>query len=205
MARRAGGEARHSKEGHDIVAESILRRIASGEQSAVQDCIDQYGRLVWSLSRRLAPSLPDAEDAVQEIFIDLWKNAERFDASRSSESAFVAMIARRRLIDRLRRQQRQPAVESLSEEGAVATVAARVVTPDTCAEAALAAEAIEALRGDQRRVLQLAIYQGLTHSEIARETGVPLGTVKTHVRRGLQAIRKVLGVDRVATAEESPQ
>jgi RNA polymerase sigma-70 factor (ECF subfamily) len=85
------------------VAQAILKRIAAGDKTAVQDCLDSYGGLVWSLARRMSPNTNEAEDAVQEIFIDVWKNAARFDESQSSETTFVAMIARRRLIDRLRK------------------------------------------------------------------------------------------------------
>ena len=84
------------------MAEAILHRITQGDQTAVQDCLKKYGGLVWSLARRMSANTDDAEDAVQEIFIDVWKNAARFDESQSSETTFIAMIARRRLIDRLR-------------------------------------------------------------------------------------------------------
>ena len=83
--------------------ESILERIAAGDANAVQECMDLYGNLVWSLARRFTRSAAEAEDAVQEVFLDVWKSAARFDAKRASEKTFVAMIARRRLIDLLRR------------------------------------------------------------------------------------------------------
>jgi RNA polymerase sigma-70 factor (ECF subfamily) len=173
---------------------SILRRIAAGEQSAVQDCLSAYGGLVWSLARRLSPNQEDAEDAVQEIFIDVWKSAARYDEAFASEVAFVAMIARRRLIDRLRRRERQPQVSYLddltTEPGARTDRQTEI-----CAEAALAARALNQLRPEQQKVIHLAVYQGLSHQEIAQATGMPLGTVKTHVRRGLIQIREALGVN----------
>ena len=73
------------------MAEAILNRIATGDSTAVQDCLKTYGGLVWSLARRMLRNSDDAEDVVQEIFVDIWKNAERFDASQSSETTFVAM------------------------------------------------------------------------------------------------------------------
>ena len=85
------------------VSDSLLNRVAAGEMAAMQECINQYGGLVWSLARRFSASAADAEDAVQEVFITLWKYASRFDESKGSETTFVSMIARRRLIDRLRR------------------------------------------------------------------------------------------------------
>ena len=82
---------------------SVLQRIAAGESSAVRECIDQYGALVWSLARRLSRTPADAEDATQEIFLDIWRSAFRYDSSQGSPQVFIAMIARRRLIDRLRK------------------------------------------------------------------------------------------------------
>ena len=174
------------------MAGSILRRIAEGDKAAVQECIDKYGGLVWSLARRLSPTREDAEDGVQEIFIDVWKSAERFDEAQSSETTFIAMIARRRLIDRLRRHERAPATEELSPE--LVDDKRHDKKIETASEAALAARAMSQLRPEQQKVLQLAIYQGLSHQEIATTTGLPLGTVKTHARRGLLHIRQALGI-----------
>ncbi len=169
-----------------------LRRIAEGDKAAVQECIDLYGGLVWSLARRLSPTREDAEDAVQEIFIDIWKSAARFDQVQASETTFIAMIARRRLIDRLRRFERTPEAEALSPEIVDATRQDKQIELNS--EAALAARAMRQLRPEQQKVLQLAIYQGLSHQEIANATGMPLGTVKTHARRGLLHIREALGI-----------
>lgn len=163
---------------------SLLRRVAEGDANAVRECIAQYGGLVWSIARRF--ELADAEDAVQEIFLDLWKSAARFDPTIASEAAFVAMIARRRLIDRRRTRRRRPTTEQLPE-----VAVDQAARPDACAEAAQAARALEQLRPEQRRVLVLATY-GMSHGEIAAQTGMPLGTVKAHARRGLISIRAAL-------------
>ncbi|MHC4784427.1 MAG: RNA polymerase sigma factor, partial [Planctomycetota bacterium] len=98
------------------MAESLLQRVAAGDMAAMQECIDEYGGLIWSLARRFCPSPAEAEDAVQEVFIALWENASRFDDSKGTEVTFVAMIARRRLIDSGRKhQRRQQAVERAKE------------------------------------------------------------------------------------------
>jgi RNA polymerase sigma-70 factor (ECF subfamily) len=136
---------------------------------------------------------------VQEIFIDVWKSAGRFDAAQSSETSFVAMIARRRLIDRLRRFERIPVAEEISPELVDSRRQDKQI--ELCSEAALAAQAMNQLRPEQQKVLQLAIYQGLSHQEIASATGMPLGTVKTHARRGLLHIREALGI-RILSAEK---
>ena len=175
------------------MAQAILQRIALGDKTAVQDCLKAYGGLVWSLARRMSPNTDDAEDAVQEIFIDIWKNAERFDASQSSETTFIAMIARRRLIDRLRHSNRRISPDSL-EELTVEPVNQSDESLQTSIEAKEAAKALETLRPEQRQVLQLSIIQGLSHQEISNATGIPLGTVKTHARRGLLQVREFLGL-----------
>ncbi len=188
-------------ETYDFVAEKILERISSGDQTAVNDCLDQYGGLVWSLAKRMLPDKNDAEDAVQEIFIEVWKNADRFDETKSSETTFIAMIARRRLIDRLRKTTRQPGQDSLDEMLYEPTGAdGREV--HTSIEAKRAAKAMNDLRPEQRNVLQLSIVEGYSHSEISEVMGIPLGTVKTHARRGLMEVRNALEADSSRSGKE---
>lgn len=183
------------------MAKAILQRIAEGDKTAVQECLDTYGGLVWSLARRMLGYSDDAEDAVQEIFIDVWKNAERFDEAQASETTFIAMIARRRLIDRIRRIQRQPNVDSLDD---ILVEPSRNYDQEMqiSVEANQAAEAMRVLRPEQRQVLQLSIYQGLSHQEISNLTGMPIGTVKTHARRGLLQIREALGLSNLGSTKE---
>ena len=166
---------------------SLLARVAAGDRGAMRECLARFGGLVWSLARRFEPA--DAEDAVQEIFVDLWKSAARFDAAIASETVFVAMIARRRLIDRRRTRGRRPTTDPSAE---VPQLVDAGTAPDTCAEASQAARALDQLRPEQRQVLLLATCHGLSHGEIAAQIGMPLGTVKAHVRRGLISIRAAL-------------
>lgn len=173
----------------DEPEESILERIAADDPKAVQDCLNRYSGLVWSLARKMIRNREEAEDAVQEIFIEIWKNAERFDSAQASETTFIAMIARRRLIDRLRKFKRQPHIDSFEDI---------VVEPANNAnefmqisvEANQAAEVFTELKPEQRQILQLSIVEGYSHSEIADALSLPLGTVKTHARRGLIEVRK---------------
>jgi RNA polymerase sigma-70 factor (ECF subfamily) len=177
------------------VTDTILKRIAAGDNTAVEDCLKKYGGLVWSLARKMLRSADDAEDAVQEIFVDVWKNAERFDESKSSETTFIAMIARRRLIDKIRHSNRRITADSLDDV---------LLEPFTRAdkdlqlgiEAREAAKAMRNLRPEQQQVLRLSIVQGMSHQEIADATGMPLGTVKTHARRGILQVREHLGLGR---------
>jgi len=183
------------------VAQAILNRIAEGDKNAVQECLKTFGGLVWSLARRMCPNKEDAEDAVQEIFIDIWKNAQRFDAAQASETTFVAMIARRRLIDRLRKTNRQPNVDSF-EDILVEPSESTDKQIQLSVEAKEAAEAMKNLRPEQRQILHLSIIQGFSHQEIADALNMPLGTVKTHARRGLIQVRELLGLEGKSNLKE---
>jgi RNA polymerase sigma-70 factor, ECF subfamily len=168
---------------------ALLHRAARGDDAAVRECLARFGPIVWGLARRLSPTRADAEDAVQEIFLDLWAHGDRYDATRASEEAFVAVISRRRLIDRRRRTSRRPVLEPIE---AAAEAAAPGDSAELVAEAALAARAMAGLGQEQREVLRLSVAQGLTQEEIAAQTGMALGTVKSHARRGLLRIRSIL-------------
>lgn len=183
------------------MTQSTLQRVASGEEAAIQDCLSKYGGLVWSIARKMLRNSDDAEDAVQEIFLDVWKNAERFDESKSSETTFIAMIARRRLIDKIRFATRRISADSLDDV---------LLEPFTRSdkdmqanlEAQQAAEAMRKLRPEQQQVLRLSIIQGMSHQEISDATGMPLGTVKTHARRGLLQVRELMGLAGTQLSQE---
>lgn len=177
------------------MVKTILQRIASGDGNAVQECVDTYGGLVWSLARRMLPNVNDAEDAVQEIFVEIWKNAERFDEEKSSETTFIAMIARRRLIDRLRKIDRQPNADSF-EDMVTEPVGKDGREVYISIDAKRAAAAMNELRPEQSKVLQLSIIEGFSHSEIADLLKIPLGTVKTYARRGLIEVREILASEK---------
>jgi RNA polymerase sigma-70 factor (ECF subfamily) len=184
---------------------TLLERVAAGDVAAVQQCIDRYGGLIWSLARRLVLRQVDAEDAVQEVFIALWKNAARFDPSIAGESTFVAMIARRRLIDRQRRLARRvDGANSVPIEHVdVASEVSGQNGVDARDEAARAADAVTQLRPEQQEVLRLAVYDGWSHQRIADHLQMPLGTVKTHVRRGLIRVRELLARPGAAAGKEA--
>jgi len=173
------------------VSQTILQRVAAGEAAAVDECLSQYGGLVWSLARQFNAVHADAEDAVQEVFIDVWRNAARYDAEIASESTFITMIARRRLIDRYRKRKRTIDTTTADEQ----QVAPAEREPDhveTREEADRARKAIEQLRPEERQVLQLSLDRGMSQSQIAEATSLPLGTVKTHARRGMMRLRRML-------------
>jgi RNA polymerase sigma-70 factor (ECF subfamily) len=190
-----------SKENVSANLTPLLPQIAGGNRDAIRACIERYGGLVWSLARRASLAQEEAEDAVQEIFLDLWRSAPRFDPRVASETTFVAMIARRRLVDQRRQRQRRPETEPLIDSQRAAST-----TPPTelGAEAAEAARALDQLRPEQRQVLILTACQGLSHEEVAHTMGMPLGTVKAHARRGLIRVREVLGEMNNAAAKRDP-
>lgn len=178
----------------DQAENPVLPRVAAGEPAAVKECLDRFSGLVWTLARRSLSSPQDAEDAVQEIFLEIWQSAHRYDANRGSETVFVATITRRRLIDRLRKQGRQPYTESVDEPGLHLSGDVGH-DQEVSTEAELAARALKMLKPAQQKVLELGLLKGLSHSEIAEHTGMPLGTVKTQMRRGLMKIREMMEVE----------
>jgi RNA polymerase sigma factor (sigma-70 family) len=191
------------REAHAVTSEtSLLQRIARGDATAVQEFLDAYGGLVWSIVRQRV-SAEEADDVVQEVFIAAWKSADRFDPERASEAAFVTTIARRRLIDHQRREGRRlddgeletalPVLQEDSED---------LQAIDLKDEARVAATVLEELRPEQGRVLRMAIVEGQTHTQIAVDLDMPVGTVKTHVRRGLVRVRELLAARGWDTIEE---
>ncbi len=160
----------------------------------MRQCIDEFGPLVWGLARRLSRTAADAEDATQDIFTDLWRSASRYDASQGSEKMFVAMIARRRLIDRLRKFNTEP--PTVSDDTLMdAAQGEPAESVEVSAEAEQAARAVSQLRPEQRQVLELSLLHGLSQSEIAGRLKLPLGTVKTFMRRGLIKVRQAMNLD----------
>ena len=178
----------------------LLSRVAKGDTAAIDECLDRYGGLVWSLARRLSPTTADAENAVQEIFIDLWRSAGRYSETLGEEVTFVSTLARRRLIDRLRSLRRTP--DPVPIDGSALVYAAPMTAFDeTSEEATRAAECLGKLRENAREVLELSIYHGLAGTTIAQRTGLPLGTVKTLIRRGLTQLRSCMQAVRRVSAE----
>ncbi len=173
------------------MTDAYLSRVAAGDRVAMRECIERYSRLVWSLAVRLTPSRADAEDAVQDIFVSVWQNASRFDSSRASEATFITVIARRRLIDRMRRAGKAVGAGAVDFD-ADAMPAAEAPTLELTEEAKAARIAMGQLPPERRRVVAMSVVEGLTQEEIAAQTKMPLGTVKSHLRRGLLAVREAL-------------
>jgi RNA polymerase sigma-70 factor (ECF subfamily) len=157
----------------------------------VRACLDRYGSLVWSLALRFCRNQADAEDAVQDIFQELWRTAHRFDPSVGSEALFITMLTRRRLINRRRRAGRRPEPAPLPES--VSPLQVELSRPaEVRDDIERVRAALAELAPEEQQALTLAIFQGLTQEEIAQRLTLPLGTVKAHVRRGLLRLRERL-------------
>lgn len=173
--------------------EPVLPRVAAGDPGAAEECMTRYRGLIWSIVRKTLKVGADADDAVQEVFISLWRSAARFDPSKGSEITFVGTIARRRVVDRLRRKTARPETEQVPDEVLEADLPPVSQALEIEEAAGRARRALDRLPEQRRRVLEMAVLEGETHVSIAETTGIPLGTVKTHVRRGLMRLREMLG------------
>jgi RNA polymerase sigma factor (sigma-70 family) len=178
-------------------AESLLRKIADGDRLAVSACIDRYGALIWYLAKRYCTSASDAEDAVQEIFIEVWQKAGTFNPELASEETFLTMLARRRLIDRRRRQASRPNCQDFTDDLEMAVDVAPEHALELEDEAAKAAACMEKLSTLQRSVLTMNIWNAQSHASISQHLKLPLGTVKSFARRGLILLRDCM--DRTAS------
>ena len=187
-----GAEMLNIEEITRMPSQSLLGRVAARESDSLTVCIEQYGNLIWSLARRYSPSQADAEDAVQEIFLEIWQKADRFNPVMAAESTFVTMIARRRLIDRYRKQTRSIETSSFGSELDGQLVATSSSTVETIDEAAKATRCLEGLQPNQRDILRRSIHEGQSHSQISNDFEIPLGSVKSFARRGLIQLRQCM-------------
>lgn len=169
-------------------AEALLARVRAGDQNAVADLYDNYSAIVYSAALRVLADPAAAEDVLQEVFLQLWCRPEIFDARRGSLAAWLAVIARNRAIDQVRRQRPESDVDE------VVFVSDAHLDDDVARAQAIerVREVLRELPAEQREALEMAFFDGLTHAEIAAQTGQPLGTVKTRIRSALIAVRRAV-------------
>jgi len=168
----------------------LLTRIQSGDQEAMSALFDRYGTMVYSVALRVLKDTGDAEDVMQEIFVQMWKNPGAFVSGRGSLGGWLVVVARNRSIDVIRRRRPSEQVELFALPSSTNLV-----------QEAERNSLLEKIRGvmlslpvEQQKSVELAFFEGLTHSEISEKTGDPLGTVKTRIRLALNTIRKALQV-----------
>jgi RNA polymerase sigma-70 factor (ECF subfamily) len=165
---------------------ALVARIRSGDESAMAQLYDRYSAIVYAVALRVLGDTAAAEDVLQDVFLQLWRRPAQFDSSRGQMAAWLSVIARHRAIDQLRKR-----VPDVDVEDIVVSV-----TPDLDGDAERS-QAMQKVRGvlaamppSQRSALEMAYFEGLTHTEIADRTGEPLGTIKTRIRAGLLLLRK---------------
>jgi len=166
---------------------ALVERIVQRDESALALLYDRYAGVLSSVLNRILRDTQAAEEILQDIFYQLWRTASRFDPSRGSLGGWLLVIARNRAISRLRK--RNPAGgEELSENQVVAPANLESLVAKRELLVRVKA-AVDSLPREQRDVLELAYFAGMTHSEIARHTGDPLGTVKTRLRTAVEALK----------------
>jgi RNA polymerase sigma-70 factor (ECF subfamily) len=174
--------------------------VAARDPAGLEALYDRYATMVYSLALRIVRNTSDAEDVTQEAFAQVWTNAARFDPARGAVAAWLCVIARSRALDRLRRAAAGGGSAGPEPLAAIPDPTPSVELMAASAEQVVAArEALAALPADQKTVLELAYYEGLTQAEIAARTSTPLGTVKTRIRTGLQRIRDAMGLRHAPT------
>jgi RNA polymerase sigma-70 factor (family 1) len=174
----------------------LITRIAEQEETALSQLYDRYARILYAVAFKILGSIEESEEVVLDVFDQVWRTATRYDAAKGRVDTWLFMITRSRVLDRLRVRQRSTKTQSASLE---AEIQSTKVSVDPV-EAAILSEqrsrvstALNRLPSQQRQVLELAYYKGLSHSEIAAQTGLSLGTVKTRIRLGLTKLRIALG------------
>jgi RNA polymerase sigma-70 factor (ECF subfamily) len=177
---------------------ALVRAIAAGERSALGDLYDRYAGTVLALCLRVLGDRAEAEEAMSDVFWQVWQQAGRFDSDRGNPAAWLITLARTRAIDRRRAQVRRRAVLAVDGVGAPRTE--RLPSDaDPFADAVQSQQAdrvrraLDALDPGQRRVVEMNFYEGLSHSEIAEALHEPLGTIKTRIRTGLMRLKETLG------------
>lgn len=169
---------------------ALIQRIVQRDESALAALYDRYAGMLSSVLNRILRDTQAAEEILQDIFYQLWRTASRFDASRGSLAGWLMVIARNRAISRLRKHN-PSAGEELNEN----SVALPLNLESVVAQRELLGRvkgALDGLPQEQRSVLELAYFAGMTHSEIARRTGDPLGTVKTRLRSAIETLKRTL-------------
>jgi RNA polymerase sigma-70 factor, ECF subfamily len=169
-------------------------RLQRGETSALAAVFDRHGRLAYSLAHRICGRGAMAEEVVQDAFLALWHHRARFDGSRGSVRAWLMTLVRNRAVDAVRREHVRSSRDTANEGAAEA-----LPSPDSVAEEAERREqartlhgALSALPPDQREVIELAYFAGLTHTQIATRLGIPAGTVKGRMRLGLEKLHAAI-------------
>ena len=192
IARQSDSELRLAR--RELVASSLLSQIAEGDEQAFAEMYDRCSPVIYGMALRILLDPRDAEEAMIDAFLQVWRKADNFDPDLGSATTWIIMIARCRILDRARAQKvRRQYEEDLGEEWDAPCPA-----PNAESQAILQWDcgtvqaALAQIPAPQKRVVELAFFEGMTHQEIAQVTCRPLGTVKTQIRQGLLKLRGLL-------------
>lgn len=168
-----------------------IRLVAEGDEAAMRFVYRATSAKLFGICARILGDTKDAEDALQEVYCDLWKSADRFDPARASPISWLATMARNRAVDRLRSggkvRDRSVGIEAALEVADAGPLADSII--ETLQRDARLHSCLEELDESQRRAIRAAFFQGLTYAQLADAQGVPLGTMKSWIRRGLARLK----------------
>lgn len=177
----------------EVEATDLLLKIAQGERNALSQLYDRYSRMIYAIAQKSLGSVEDCEEVVLDVFAQVWRIADRFDPSRGNAQQWLFTLARSRILDRLRKLQRLGKVCEAIESAKEIEFPTASVDPSEALEIVERRQqviaALSHIPSEQRLVIELAYYQGLTHIEISTLTGLALGTVKTRLRLGLSKLK----------------
>ncbi len=186
---RHNGSVTALEEQNDVMLLEIIHRdLQGGAETALGVLYRRYSRMVYSLARRIVRDEAATEEIVQDAFMKLWKNAGVFDASRGGVSTWLLTITHHASVDHLRRVSKPV---SYPEEPVLEAIPDHTRTQDHV-ETVMLDAAMTALKSDERELIELAYFEGLSHAQIASRTGLPLGTIKTRIRATLARLRERL-------------
>ncbi len=173
----------------------LIQQIARGDREAFGHFYDRYASLAFTFAARLLRDRSDADDVLQEVFLQVWRQAKSYSQDKGSPEAWIITITRSRAIDKLRSKRRRERSFVAVEDPAGAEYGGKVESGAKESEARLIVNsALARLPEAQRKVLEMAYFDGLTQSEIAARLAEPLGTIKTRMRSGIERLREFLGV-----------
>ncbi len=178
---------------HRVSDSALVERMMAGDESALSDLYDRYSGMLFAMLVRVLRDPQAAEEILQDLFLQLWRGAARFDANRGSLPAWLMVIGRNRALSRLRTREHREVPEDI--EAFPANAVPSPVNIEDDAERSLLMEklrtAMATLPAEQREAVELAYFEGMTQTEIAARTGSPLGTVKSRVRTAMQSLKQV--------------
>ncbi|MEO1004425.1 MAG: sigma-70 family RNA polymerase sigma factor [Cyanobacteria bacterium J06638_38] len=185
---------------------ALMQRIAQHDQVALSLLYDRYAHVMYSLAYKMLSNAEEAEEVVLDMFSQVWRTAERYDSQRGRTDSWLFLLTRSRALDRIRRRQRKANVIEASTIAAKVSLTTSGMTPE---EALMITDrrqqvkmALAQIPPEQRQVIELAYYQGLSQSQIAKQTGISLGTVKTRVRLGLSKLKQLLQESELETTQQ---